>query len=235
VSFAAKCYTWFYGIGGYGKTQAMRRLYAGRAALPTGCALFIDPNGKNADLGRVFTRARDLGKAAKRRPFALVYQGEYGDDADELWPLVMRLGGLLLCVDEAAEWAAADSTSRPFLELVRKGRNNWVDIATTSQAPTDMNPKFRQQADVVMSFRQAEPDYAKLLEKKFIRGPNAAEQLLKLPRLHYLRASLQGGFQDVSGGVVPCPTCGPLGWLQPHRRNCPIFDIEAPPVGGARI
>lgn len=202
---AAKCYTWIYGIGGHGKTVLLRSLYRARIAR-MGCGIFVDPNARNGDLGRVVKRVKDIpGELKGGRPFSLVYQGEYGDDADELWPMVNRVGSLLLAVDEVAEWGASDSVSKPYLELVRKGRNQWVDMASTCQAPTDLHPRIRAQADVVCSFRQSEPDYADSMERKFFRRQGAARLLLNLPRLHYLRASLAGGWADVSRGAVSPP------------------------------
>jgi hypothetical protein len=68
-----------------------------------------------------------------------------------------------------------------------------------------MHPKLRQQADAWVSFRQVEPLYARTMEAKFLRRPGAADVLLQLPRLHYLRATLPGGFMDVTHGVVKIP------------------------------
>jgi hypothetical protein len=202
---ASKCYTWIYGIGGHGKTVLLRSLYRARIAR-AGCGIFVDPTARNGDLGTVVQRVKEIPAALKGgRPFSLVYQSAVGDDENELWPMVSRIGHLLLAVDEVAEWGASDSVSKPFLELVRKGRNQWVDIATTCQAPTDLHPRIRQQADVVCSFKQGMPAYARTMEENFFRQPGMAGLLLTLPRLTYLRSTLAGGFSDVSRGVVKPP------------------------------
>lgn len=206
-----KVNTWIQGVGGQGKTLLAKAIAAARIRAG-GRVVIVDPNAVFDGWGRVVgvLQAADALKASPYpTPLALVVRPAWGEDVSPLWGRLFAAGGLLVVVDEAASWASneAGALDKQFLELVIKGRNRWVDLLTTSQAPTTLHPQVRQQWDVYVSFKQAEPDYAKEIAKRYLRRADLAPALLALPKFHYLRATLDGA---LSRGVVQIPP-------PPHR------------------
>lgn len=199
---AAKFFGFIYGASGQGKTLYARGSYRARIAAG-GRGVFVDPNARNGDLGRVVRSVAELraAVASSGSSWSLVYQPGWGEKEAELWPLLYRIGHVLVAVDEAQTYAAsgAGALDADFLQLVQKGRNNCVDILTTCQGPNELHPRVRQNWDAVISFRQGIPQYAETLERMYFRRPGLAAVLLELPRFHYLRVDQRG---EVSRGVV---------------------------------
>jgi hypothetical protein len=199
---ASKFFGFIYGASGQGKTLYARAAYRARIRAG-GRGVFVDPNARNGDLGRVVRSVAELraGIASSSPSWSFVYQPGWNEKEAELWPLLYRVGHLLVTVDEAQTYAAsgAGALDADFLQLVQKGRNNCVDLLTTCQGPNELHPRVRQNWDAVISFRQGIPQYADTIARMYFRRPELAAVLLELPRFAYLRGDPGG---EVSRGVV---------------------------------
>lgn len=195
-----KFFLWIYGISGMGKTVYMRQLFQLRAQHTP--AVFVDTNATNGELGTVVRNVDQLRAQLAARPYrsgAYVFQPGWGEKVADLWPFLYELGWCFVAVDEAQTYGAADQLDRNFQQLVQRGRNRCVDIASTCQSPYELAPRIRQNFDGVISFRQGTPAYAETMARDYFRSPQLARKLLELPRFHYLRATVDG---RVSAGRV---------------------------------
>lgn len=199
-------YTNVYGDKGMGKSLYARAMVAARIN-SRGRVVMIDPAGSLAfhGLGRQVTVAQavaGLAKVGSSAPFAIRVRPEWTEEITDLFRAVYECGRLLLVVDEAHDYGAAGTLDDNFKRLVEKGRNQYIDLCTTAQAPVGLHPRIRSLWDVVVSFRQKDPKYAEKLAEDCFRDPRAAGWLMQLPRFHYLRVDARG----VSRGVVSIPT-----------------------------
>lgn len=208
-----KVYQWIQGASGMGKTLAAKAV-AGQRARAGGRLVVVDPNSVFDGYGRPVTVREGIellrrAAAAPTAPLAIVLRPGWDEDIGSVWKHVFNAGRLLLLVDEAAQYASneAGALDRDFVNLCIKGRNQYIDMITTSQAPTTLHPQVRSLWDVYLTFRQSEPRYAEEIARKYFRNPALAAPLLTLPKFCYLRATVEGG---VSRGTVSLPENPPF-------------------------
>ena len=177
-------YTYVYGLKGMGKSLYARGVIL-RRMQEGGRVVIIDPAGSLAfqGIGReVSVRAAVAGLKSKGAgPFAIRLRPEWEEDITDVFKAVFDAGRLLLVVDEAHDYGSASSRDANFLRLMQKGRNQYIDVLTTALGPVGLLPELRNLADVVVSFRQSEPEYARKLAEWFFRDPRAASCLVQLP------------------------------------------------------
>lgn len=199
-------YTAIFGKKGTGKTTYARSMFRARVAAG-GSAVFVDRTGKNGDLGYVCETVPAFVSYARAQlhagaPIVAVVVPSWGDaELDQLWPLIYKLGSLLLVLDEAEQFANAHRIDSDLAELVSLGRNQEVDIAAVVRTPPELSPRITGNLDVCITFQQPHRDYAKVLNDRFFHLAGGEHRILTLPKFHYLRA--HDG--RVTGGVVKLP------------------------------
>ena len=201
------CYTLLYGVKGNGKTTYARGVvWARRRA--KGSVIFFDPKAENKKMGMVVATVEELreviGRARRAaEPFSAVVCLGWNESAEGFWPVIFQTGNLLLVLDEAQDYAGRTVSEKSgIIQIVGKGRSRRIDILSTVRTPPEIHKQLRGNWDVVVTFRQAEMDYADHLARRYFPGPGMTERILNLPRFHYLRSH----HGQVSTGVVPRPT-----------------------------
>jgi hypothetical protein len=204
-----KRFTWVMGDSGHGKTLYVKEMVAARIRVG-GRSVVVDPNGVFTGYGTVVSikAAVDrLAKVKRGEPFALVVRPGWGEKLGPLWPRVYQAGHLLLVVDEAQRVASAARIDRDFLFLVTTARNNYVDIATTSQGPKTLHPEIRGLFDVGVHFRQKLQEYADDVAVTYFQDRRFGPALMRLPQFHFLRATADGN--PPTAGRLPDPKVHP--------------------------
>lgn len=203
-----KTFTYVYGASGTGKTLYVKHM-ARQRINNGGRVLVVDPNavfdgyGDAVDVAGALRRLRQAAEAAARGEFpafALTVRPTWGESVRQVWPAAFGAGRLLVVVDEARRYASAAKPDPEFLELNEKGRNRYVDLATTSQQPKSLAPLVRGNYDVVVTFRQTQQDHADYIATEYFNRPELAEAIRRLPDRHYIRGTVGG--QVAKGGPV---------------------------------
>lgn len=192
------------GTGGSGKTLYAKAVVRARARAG-GRVVIIDPNSTFGDYGSVVsaTKAAAALAAAGARPFVLVVRPlDFEEELSTVFEAAFNAGRLLLVVDEAAEFGGRLRLDTNFLRVVQKGRNRLVDVLTTFQTPTDIDPRVRAQWSVAVTFRLAAPLHARQFADEYLRRPELAPELLRLRQWEYVRAEFGG---RITRGSIPDP------------------------------
>lgn len=186
-----------YGVSGEGKTYYMAWLYR-RSIESGGSGTFVDTTHGNSYLARSgesshhraiartpqgwLAHVRDAHRSNK--PFNIILQCDSWR-LDEFWPLLLRVGNQVCAIDEMDEYApsSVDLKGTPLGRLISQGRHKQISMISTVRVPPELNKPLRGVADVTVSFRQAELDYAKVIARDSMRSahPRLAELLLALP------------------------------------------------------
>lgn len=188
-----KTHTFVQGVSGEGKTIWLKRYILTRPR-----RVVIDPNATfDERFGRIVgvKDAAAILRKAGAGPVALVVRSGWDESLTSVFRHCYAAGRLCVGADEAGDYGRHPE----FIKLVGKGRNNWVDVACTSLAPVALHPEIRQLYDVVIAFRQADPEYAKMMARNYFRNEAMAELLQNLPQFNYLRVTQQG---HISRGKV---------------------------------
>lgn len=193
---ASNEYGLIFGKKGTGKTTYLRKMFA-RARARGRNTIFMDPTGKNADMGTVVKSGKAFWSHARaavktKTPYNLVVQIGWDESYDNFWRILYDLGDHLLALDEVHFMASATRIHRDLESLIRLGRNRFIDIITTTQTPPGLHNVLKANSDWVVAFGQKSHHYASVLNDTFFHMPNGAELMVKLPPFYYLRVDNAG-------------------------------------------
>lgn len=181
-----------FGDKGTGKTTYLRHVWWARRR-KGGSGVMLDPKAENGDMGQVVSSPERLEelvriRAREGRPFSAVIQPGWGGDLEPYYPVVFSAGHLLLAMDEAQTAADLNTSTRGgAIRIIGMGRSRSIDIITTVRTPPEVHKQFRANLDVLITFHQTNPDYARLLAEDYFFQPSLASKILSLPKFHFVR------------------------------------------------
>jgi AAA+ ATPase superfamily predicted ATPase len=174
-----------FGRKGSGKTTLAMRLISESERPHLFISDFLSEYGH---LGVIVTSPGELLKSMTRTDKATYVCQRFSEsEFNQLCEIVYTVGNCLFVIEEVDMVCSPMKISKPFAGLIRYGRHENVDIVAISRRPFDVNRLLTSQADVVYSYRFAEPrdiDYLKALT-----GCNA-EDVTNLEKYHYYEKSM---------------------------------------------
>lgn len=174
-----------FGAKGYGKSKSVKT--ALQKKLPLFRRVVIidieeEYNQNHHVEYRSYTRS-DFIKIAKNvwnkdESFVIAHTSE--EDDQEIFDILFDLQGvsekpLTLIVDEAHHWGKSD---KDLAKILRRGRHRRISTILITHRPPDLDPMFRLQADMIISFRQTQ----KIDIEAFRHFMDEPERLMKLKR-----------------------------------------------------
>ena len=167
------------GRKGTGKTTLAKQ----RAASVS--RLFILDNLAEYREGLIFETFRDLEHyfLLEGERFRCICRFRTEEDQEALFDFIWTVGRCTLLAEECDWYAPSDKgASAAFLNLVKYGRHQEIDIIAVSRRPAEISKMLTSQADELVSFRQTEERDLDYLAHYGFKG----EELQHLPDRQYV-------------------------------------------------
>lgn len=137
---------------------------------------------------------RELGRVQDARRFRVAIRLPEDYDALEAMEVAYDVTDCLVVFEEVSFYCSPSSMPTILKKFVRYGRHRQISQIYVSRRPAEINRDLTAQSDLIVSFRQHEPNDVDYLRK--LMGPDAD----KLPRLGKYRIIASG---DVASAPLP--------------------------------
>jgi hypothetical protein len=137
---------------------------------------------------------RELGRLEQVRRFRVAIRLPEDEDALEAMEVAYEVTNCLVVFEEVSFYCSPSSMPTILKKFVRYGRHREISQVYVSRRPAEINRDLTAQSDLIVSFRQHEPNDIDYLRK--LMGPEAD----KLPKLPKYRIIASG---DVASAPFP--------------------------------
>ena len=179
-----------FGHKGSGKSTLVKELVAEHKRV-----IVFDTMGEYDDAIEDYnTAVRELGRVQDARRFRVAIRLPEDDDALDAMEVAYEVPRCLVVFEETSFYCSPSTMPTILKKFVRYGRHREISQVYVSRRPAEINRDLTAQSDLIVSFRQHEPNDVDYLRK--LMGSQAD----KLPHLREYRIIASG---DVDSAPLP--------------------------------